>query len=143
MTKDQSDAVKARIQTVPVVASKTFKSVAQYPAPNQTVKVLPPYVVIHSADGSDTSERLAAGRTTMHPRFTLHIVGETADQVEVVTGLIKAVFIANGLGIPLAVPGETCESLWWSAPIPIDVSSSPLPEIVFQIVELGWEANPA
>lgn len=142
MSKRQSDAVKARIETVPIVATKTFKSIARYPEPNQLVKVSPPYVVIHGSDGEDTAERLAGGRLTMHPRYTLHIVGETADQVEVVTGLIKAVFIQNGFGIPLAVAGETCESLWWSAPIPIQVDGDPQPQIAYQVIELGWNADP-
>lgn len=127
--------MKARIQTVPVVASKTFKSVVKHGTE-------PPYVVIHAADGADVQGRFTGGRTTMNPRFTLHIVGETADQVEVVTGLVKAKFIADGFGIPLDVPGETCRSLWWSSPIPIQVSTDPLPQIIFQVVEIGWTAEP-
>lgn len=134
MSKRQSDAVKARIETVPTVASKTFKSVA----PRKTAF---PYVIIHSADGVDTQERFTGGRTTMHPRFTLHIVGETADQVETVTGLVKAKFIANGFGIPLTVAGETCDGLWWSAPIPLQVDEDPLPQIVYQVIEVGWSAD--
>lgn len=142
MSKAQSDAVKARIETVPIVASKTFKSIAQYPAPNELVKVTAPYIVIHGSDGVDTQERFTGGRTTMHPRFTLWIVGEDADQVEVITGLVKAKFILNGFGIPLSVAGETCDALWWDAPIPIQVDSDPLPQIIYQVIEIGWDARP-
>lgn len=143
MSKRQSDALKARVQTVPILAAKTFKSIAQYPAPNELVKVEPPYCVIHGSDGVDTQERFTGGRLTMHPRFTLHIVGNTVDQVETITGLLKNVFIANGFGIPLTVAGETCEGLWWSAPQPIQVDSDPLPQIIYQVIEIGWDARPA
>lgn len=136
MSKAQSDAVKARIQTYPLVATKTFKSIVDH-------GTLPPYVVIHGAPGTDTQERFTGGRTTSNPRYTLHLVGVDADQVEVMTDRLKAKFIANGLGIPLSVPGETCRSLWWSAPVPIQVSTDPLPQMAWQVVELGWTAEPA
>lgn len=136
MTRLQSNAVKARIETVPIVASKTFKSIV----PHGTE---PPYVVLHSSDGVDTQERFTGGRNVMHPRFTLHIVGESADQVETITGLIKATFIANGFGIPLTVAGETCDALWWDAPMPIQVDSDPLPQIIYQVIEVGWDARPS
>ena len=136
MTKRQSDAVKARVETVPALTGRTFKSMA----PNGTPT---PYAVLHSAEGEDTADRLAGGNRTMHPRFTLWIVGATADQVEVLTGLTKKTFVdADGYGIPLTVAGESCESLWWSAPQPIQVDSDPQPSIAYSVIELGWEANP-
>lgn len=137
MTLAQSNAVKARIETVTVlgVPLKTFKSVA----PHGTAR---PYVIIHSADGEDSQERFTGGRTTMHPRFTLHVVGDTADQVETITGALKAKFVQNGFGIPLVIAGESCDGLWWSSPVPLQVDSDPLPQIVYQVIELGWTADP-
>jgi len=136
MSKKQSDAVKARIETVPALATKTFKTVV-------THGTTAPYCVIHGAAGEDSQERLAGPASTMHPRYTLHIVGTTADQVEVITDLVKAKFILNGYGIPLAVAGETCSGLWWSVPGPPVAQSDPQPAIVYQVVELGWTADPA
>lgn len=136
MSKKQSDAVKARVETVPAFASKAFKSIA----PHGTAL---PYVVIHGADGEDSAERLAGGRVTMHPRYTLHITGEDADSIETLTAKLKAAFISNGFGIPLTVAGETCDSLWWSSPAPLEPDFDPQEPIVFQVIEIGWTADPA
>lgn len=136
MTKKQSDAVKARVETVPAFAEATHKSIVPHGTPF-------PYAVIHGSDGVDTAERLAGANTTMNPRYTLWIVGESADQVEVLTDKVKAVFIdANGYGIPLAVDGEMCQSLWWSMPESIQVATDPQPTIAWSAVEIGWTADP-
>lgn len=135
MSRKQSDAVVARIKEVPQLANAVFKTVA----PHGQVK---PYVIVHPASGLDTQERFTGPKSTMHPRFTLHVVGSTPDEVESVTDRVKAKFIVQGFGVPMVVAGESCRGLWWEAPTPIQVQTDPQPTVIYQVVELGWDADP-
>lgn len=134
-----TNAVKARIQAVPAVASKTFVSIA----PRSAAGALPaaPYVVIHPADGVDSQERFTGPRSTEHPRFTLHIVGVSYDQVATLTKQIKAQFIAAGSGVVLTIPGEVCKPCWWESPMPVQIDDDVQPPLAYQVIELGFTAE--
>lgn len=136
MSKKHTDALVAKSKEITAFTSKTF--VTTVPTGTE-----PPYLVWHPAQGSNTQERVTGPRVTKHPRFTGHIVGETADQVQVLLDLLEAKLFPGGRGIVLTVAGEISKPLWFSSPLPIQVSTDPLPAIVYAVVECGWTSDPA
>ena len=138
--KVHADWVKARVQLVSNIATKTYMAFAP-----RVAGALPaaPYVVIHSSDGIDSQDRYTGPRVTQHPRFTLHIVGTSYDSVAAVTRNIKAQFIVNGFGVIPVIEGERCWGLWWDAPVPTEVDNDVSPPIVYNIIELGFTTEPA
>lgn len=135
MARKHTQALVALSKTVPAFASKTFVT----RAPKGTEA---PYVVWHPAQGTNTQERLSARRSAKHPRFTGHIVGETADQVQLLADLLEAAVFPQGRG-GISVSGETVKNFWYESPLPIQVSTDPLPEVIYLVVECGWTAEPA
>lgn len=135
MARKHTQALVTRIKTVSAFASKTWSSVV----PDGTVK---PYCVVHPAQGTNTQERLTAPSTTKHPRFTLHVVGETADQVQLLMDLLEAAVFPNGKGA-VTVANESVKNFWYASPLPIQVLTDPLPEVIYGVVECGWTADPS
>jgi hypothetical protein len=136
-------ALKALIEQVPALAAQTFVSRPIYPPPNQETKVTTPYVVIHPADGADSATRLTGPVVTEKPRYTVHMVGNSTNQVQVLTGLLKDLLVPNGRGVIPQVTGRHNTRLSWSAPIPIQTETTENPPLVYQVLELGWTSNPA
>lgn len=134
MSRKHAQAIVAKSQEIAAFATKTFVTVA----PKGTAA---PYLVWHPAKGTNTQDRFNGAKGTVHPRFTGHIVGETADQVQVLADLLETKLAPNGWGIKLAVAGENARSLWFSSPAPIQVSSDPLPEVIYLVVEVGWDSE--
>jgi hypothetical protein len=126
----------AKSQEITAFASKTFVTLV----PHGTE---PPYLVWHPAKGTNTQERVTGPRTTMHPRFTGHIVGVDADQTQLLADLVEAKLFPGGLGIVLSVSGEKSSRMWFESPLPVQASTDPLPAIVYAVVEVGWTADPA
>ena len=135
MSRKHTQALVALSKTVTAFASKTFVT----RAPKGTEA---PYLIWHPAQGTNTSERLTARSATKHPRYTGHIVGETADQVQLLADLLETAIFPNGRGV-LTVTGETVKNFWYESPLPIQVSTDPLPEVIYLVIELGWTADPA
>lgn len=135
MSRKHTAALKAKFQEITALASKTFVT----RAPNGTP---PPYAVIHPAKGVNSQDRLTGPYTTKHPRFTAHIVGETADQVELIGDLLEEKLLPGGFGIQINVAGETGRNLWFESPLPVQVSTDPLPEVIYLVVEVGWTSDP-
>ena len=140
--KRHTEALKARLETIPALKTKTFVTLARYPYPDGDKVVTAPYIVLHPSDGTPTQERVTGPRVTEHPRFTIHSVGEDYDQTAFIAELVKAALIVDGRPIPLDVPGETCQGLFWQAPVPIQVDADTSPPTVFHIAEVGWTAQP-
>lgn len=138
--KQHTDAVLARIREIPAVASKTYAVVV--PKDGNGAPPARPYVVVYPADGIDTQERFTGGRNEQHPRFTLHIVGSSYDNVATVTALVKAKFISDGFGIPLVITDERTRNLYWSSPVPVQVDTDVVPAIPYQVIELGFDSEP-
>lgn len=143
MSYNDTKALKALIQTVTELALKTFVSKAEYPAPNQTVKVLPPYVVIHPSDGRDESDRVTGPKIIENPRFVIHSVGLSGEQAQLIGGLVKAKLVQNGLGVVMSVSGRRNRRLWYSSPLPVQVDASVVPALPFHVAECGWVSEPA
>lgn len=136
MSRAHTNALKAKIQEIPVLAG-----------PQTDVTIVPhgtafPYCVLHPAKGTNTQERVTGPRVTQHPRFTLHIVGETADQVLLVLDLVEAKLFPGGRGIVIDVDGEKGRPLWFESPLPIQAQTDPQPTIVYAVVEVGWRSDP-
>jgi hypothetical protein len=129
--------LKATIQGIPTVASKTYVTRVTPGA-----IVAPPYVVIHPADGIDQVERMAGPRSTQHPRFTIHSVGVDADQCGWLAEQIKSRLVVNGFGVIPTVPGERCGRVWWDSPIPIQIDDDGDP-VYFHVAECGFSSDPA
>lgn len=138
--KRHTDYVKSRIQNVTNLASKTY--VSTVPRAAGTIPT-PPYAVLHPSDGSDSVERLSGPAVTQHPRFTLWIVGTSYDSVAIVTENVKAQFVVAGVGVTPAIAGESCSRVWWDQPVPTDVNDTVTPALVFNIIELGFDTEPA
>ena len=133
MARKHTQALVALSQTVPAFAVKTFVT----RAPNDTVA---PYLVWHPAQGTNSQERFTGPSSTKHPRFTGHIVGSTADQVQLLADLLEAAIFPNGRGV-IAVSGESVKNFWFESPLPVQVSSDPLPEVIYLVLECGWTAD--
>jgi hypothetical protein len=140
MAKKHTDALKAKTQEIAAFATKTFVTVAQYP--NSTARPEPPYIVWHPANGTNSQPGVTAPRSTKNPRFTGHIVGESADQVQVLTDLLEAKLSPGGRGIVMSVAGERSKPVEFACPLPIQVQMDPLPPVIYAVVEVGWSADP-
>lgn len=135
MSKKHTDALVTKIQEIPALTAKTFRTIA----PHGTVS---PYVIVHPAKGSNSQEVLTGPHRTKHPRYTLHVVGDSSEQVEIVMDLLETKLFPNGFGVVLTVAGEQSFPLWFESPTPIQASTDPLPAIVFGVIECGWRSDP-
>jgi hypothetical protein len=135
MSKKHTDALKAKTQEITAFAAKTFITIA----PHDTDA---PYIVWHPAQGENEQTGITGPRVRKSPRFTGHIVGEDADQVQVLLDLLEAKLFPGGIGVALTVAGERSKPLWFSSPLPIQVQTDPQPTIVYAVVEVGWSADP-
>ena len=57
--------------------------------------------------------------------------------------LLEEKLLPGGFGITLNVTGELGRSLWFESPLPVQVSTDPLPEVIYLVVEVGWASDPA
>lgn len=137
--KNHTAVVKATIETIPALASKTFLSVA--PRVNNALPAAP-YVVIHASDGTDEQDRFAGPQSVYQPNFTLHIVGSSYDNAQTVTELIKAKFVVNGFGVFLTVTGEQTRRCRWSMLQPTEVDNSLGSPLIYNVVELAFDSSP-
>ena len=126
--------MKGLIQQVPAVASKTFVTTTGGPA-------TAPYAVIHPAEGIDEATRLTGPRSTLHPRFVIHFVGTTAEQVQLLMEQAKSKVIVNGFGVHPTVAGERTGPMWWESPTPLQVDKDTTPWLVYGIVECGFSSD--
>lgn len=133
MSRKHTQALKALVQSVPAFAGVKTQVTR---VPNGTAV---PYVVIHPANGANTADRFTGPSLTQHPRYTLHVVGVDADQVQLLMDLLEAAVFPNGRGV-LAVPGERVQGFWYASPLPIQADDDVLPGVVFGVVECGWTA---
>jgi hypothetical protein len=130
-----TDALKALIQTVPALATKTFVTLA----PTTAV----PYVVIHPMDGNDESTRLAGPASTQHPRFVIHSVGSTYEQCAAIAEAVKSKLVVGGFGVAPVVVGELSGRLEYSSPQPIQVDRDVTPALCYHVAEVTWTGEPA
>lgn len=142
MARKDTQALKATIETVPQLATKTLLGRAPRDADGRLPTL--PLALIHPSGGTDTVERLTGPRNTRHPRFTVHLVGSSVDAVEIMRDAVKAKFHANGFGVAPPVPGERTYGFLWSESVPIqwdtDVAGSP---VAYAVVEIEWTSDPA
>lgn len=135
-----SKAVEERVKTVPALATATY--MGRVPKTSAGALVTRPYAVIYPAEGIDTQDRLTGGRRVQHPRFTIHIVGDSYNQVATLAGQLKARFVADGFGLPLDVTGEATRNLQWSSPEPIQWEEDVTPPVAYQAIELSFDSEP-
>ena len=142
MTKARTNAVVSRIQTLPYLASKTFKLVA----PRDSAGKLPtaPYVVVQPSSGTDTQERFTGAKATGHPRYVIHFVGSSYDNAQGVFDDVKALFIdpVSGFPYPINVTDEMAYAITWEAAQPVQVDNDLTPPLIYATAELSWSAEP-
>jgi len=133
-----TNAVVARIQTIPALAAKTFKLVAPRDAAG-AVTAIAPYVVVQPADGTDSRPRFMGPLTQFAPRIVLHIVGTSYDNAQTVAELVKLKFV-SALGVPIQVDvtGQKGSHLMWDSPMPTQVDNDVTPPLIYNTVELTW-----
>lgn len=133
-----TQAVKARIETLPDLQGRVFVgSARKADGKLQT----PPYVIIHPADGIDDTDRLNGPRTIQHPRFTLHLVGSSADHAQRLAEAIKPLFVMDGRAMQVDVDGERGSGLFWHSPTPVQWDFD-VPDRHYQPIELGFTSEP-
>jgi len=137
--KKHTDYLLAQIRSIAPLASKTFVA----PSQRDALGKLPvaPYVVVYPAEGTDTRERFTGPAVTQHPSFTLHIVGSSYDNAATVAALIKAKFVAAGVGIQAVVEGEHSYGMSYSSPQPVQVDYDVSPALVYATAEITWHAE--
>lgn len=133
--------LKARVESVPALASKTFVTLVKYPAPNQSVKVEVPFVVIHPFDGIDEQSRFTGPRTKFNPRFVVHSVGADYTQAAAIAEAVKAKFVSGGFGIVPDVPGENSQKLTYEVPTGIQIDDDVTPALCYHVAEIGWSSE--
>jgi len=138
MTWADTQAVVAKVDNVAAFATSTFVTVV----PSDGL-VRTQYAIVHPSEGTDEQTRASGPPVTTHPRYTLHIVGSTAESVQKNTALVKAQFVTDGFVIPPAVTGRRNYNGFLSSPIPIQVDTDSNPQTVYQVIELGWTSDPA
>ena len=126
--------LKARIQSVPALASSVFVTVV--PAGASL-----PYVVIHPADGTDAADRLTGPSALQNPRFTFHSVGSTYEQCAWAAEQVKAALIVGGLGVTPAITGEIAGRVWYSVPQPVQTDDDVNPPLLFHTAEVGFTSE--
>lgn len=137
--KIDTDAVKAAVQTIPALASKTFIAVA--PRTNGVLPT-PPYLVMFPSDGIDRQDRVTGPYSTRYPTFLFHIVGSSYENAQTVTELVKAKFVVGGRGVKLTIAGTTTKPCLWSSPLPIQVDNDLTPPLIYTVAELTFQADP-
>lgn len=142
MSWADTEAVVALIESVPVLADSTFVTELDKLTEGQPPQPLP-YCLVHPSDGIDTAERESGPPITTHPEFTLHIVGASANQVQVIVDLLKAVLVPSGVPIVVAVSGRINDRLRWAMPLPIQIATELVPPLCYAVLEVGWRSNPA
>ncbi|MFN4000869.1 hypothetical protein [Microcella sp.] len=143
MTYADTQAVKALIQAIPALATATFVGEAKRPPPNDTQKVLPPYVVLFPADGVDTSESLTGPKVITNPEFTGWIVGDSAEQANVLLDLLKQQIYPGGLGVRVEVDGRDNDRLWFESPTTLQRDTSVTPPLLYHVFRVGWRSQPS
>lgn len=133
-------AVRDRIKEIPALSAKTYTGTA--PKDSNGRYPSAPYVLVHPADGIDRQASFTGPRLEQNPRFTLHIVGSSSDNVQTITKAVKDKFVVNGFGIAPYVEGEVTRSLTWSSSQPIDWDTAVTPPIPFQVVEISFVSTP-
>ena len=133
--KKHTDALKAKTQEIPAFASKTFVTLA----PTGTVA---PYIVWHPAQGENEQTAVTGPKVRRNPRFTGHIIGRHANEVQSLVDALEELLVPDGRGITLTVAGDRSKPVWFSSPLPIQVQSDPLPAVVYGVVEVGWASDP-
>lgn len=134
--------VQTIVETVPILASSTFVTLVPKPGSGQP-PIAYPYALIHPTGGTDEQTRYTGPASTEHPEFTIHIAGASAEQVQTVTDLLKAVVIVDGFGIIPAVTGRRNQRMFWRQPIPIQSNTEVVPPMCFAVVETGWVSDPS
>lgn len=147
MTRADTAWLKGHLETIPALmggpggASKVFVTQAKYPS--STAKVTTPYVVIDPEEGTDEARRYTGPKNVRNPRFTIRIIGETADQVQFFFEKIKAVLVVDGFGVTPTISGERAEKLWFESPAEIGFDPDPSPPLAIGYIRTGWATQPA
>jgi len=137
--KSHTDWLASRIETVPALASATYVTLAVN-ADGSPISL--PYVVIHPADGTDDSDRLAGPSVTQHPRFTIHSVGSTYEQAVWAAEKVKGVLVVGGIGVTPAITGEYTGAVWCSSPTSVQTDNEAVPPYCYHTAEVGFESTP-
>lgn len=142
MARNHTAWLKALIETAPGATGQVFVTKAEYPAPNEKTPVTYPYWVIHPADGIDEATRETGPAITHHPRFTIHSVGENADQAAWAGEQVKSRIIVGGFGVIPTIAGERSKPCWYHSPVPIQTDKDVLPPICFHVAEISFASEP-
>jgi len=135
MSYAHTKALKELLLTIPQFAGRVHVTLAE--------GAVAPYVVIHPESGVNTQERVTGPHATRNPRFTLHVVGKSGEQVQILSDAVEQALFPGGRGIRIDVTGERGKPVWFEQPLPIQVQTDPQPTVVYAVIETGWQSDPA
>lgn len=134
--------MQTTVQSIPALATSTYITLSPKPTSGQPPLAYP-YALIHPLGGVDTQERVTGPYATEHPEFTLHLVGESAEQCQAVVDLLKAIVKPNAVGIVPTVSGRKNGQMFWRMPLPIQTNTDVTPPLCYAVVETGWTSDPS
>lgn len=140
MSRQHTAAVKAKFEEVPAFATKTRLGLIKKDASGNLPT--PPWVLIFPRGGRDIQGRFSGPRSERNPRFTIHFVGSSVENVENMMSAGKAKFVVNDFGVPPVVPGETTRALTWEEPTTIEPDDELYPSYFYGVAEIGFTSEP-
>lgn len=140
MSRKDTAWLVAQIESVPILASRTFVATTA-DDPNMPTPLPLPYAVVWPSDGLDEATRLTGPRATHNPSFIVHSVGETADQAAWAFEAWKSKLVIRGVGILPVVDGQRTERVRVDVPQPIQVDKDVTPWLVFHTAEVSWRSH--
>lgn len=138
MSAADTVAVKALAESAGALTGHVFVSAT----PTGVVQPLP-YIVLHPAAGVDEATRFTGPPVTEHPEYIFHIVGASANSVQVTTELVKAIFKPASFVITPTIVGRRNYNGYWRSPLPIQTDTTVTPWLIFAVIEYGWTSDPA
>lgn len=143
MTRAETKAITDAIEAIPILAAKTFVSAARYvdgrANPDQVAR---PYVVVHPGGGPDNQERLTGTYSDRRPSFTIHVVGDTPQQVEDVMSQVDVELRANGRGVIPSVIGRRTGRVMRDSLQAIEKDADSTPPLFWQPAEYAFKSSP-
>jgi hypothetical protein len=136
VTRAESAAVRALIQRQPALATKTFMSLVG-------AQMAVPYVVIHPGADYDNQDNLAGPYVHRRPSFTVHSVGTSAEQAQLVAEWVDAQLRPNGRGVKPDVAGRRTGQIMRDSTLPAQLDTDTSPPLVYMVSEYAFKSSPA
>lgn len=131
MIRAHADALKARLEEDPVLATCTFEGLVGDDAPER-------YCSFFINSGDRYGDRLASPDVSADFTVTVHSVGTTPEQAQFVAGRV----FGQLLNYTLDVAGRTCSWLRHTGSMPTQLDDAVQPGVYFSADEFTFVSDP-